>query len=101
MSYAVIYDSAVVADSVLRKQVSTALHKAAVNVRNEDPATANHARRLQWSKQVLTQGGIESMAAAIVWSVLENAAIQAAPTTSPDADVQFVINSLVNQFAGE
>ena len=101
MSYAAIYDSAVVADSVLRKQVSTALHKAAINVRNEDPLTVNHTRRIEWSNQVLLRGGIESMAESMIWSVLENAAIQAAPTTSPDADVQFVINSLVNQFAGE
>ena len=101
MSYAVIYDAAVAADSTLRKQVSTALHIAAVNVRNEDSQTANHARRLQWSKQVLSQGGIDSMATAMIWSVLENATIQANPAAATDSDVQFVVNSLVNQFAGE
>lgn len=101
MSYAAIYDSATEAASSLRKQVAVALHKAAVNVRNEDPQTVNHARRLQWSEQVLSQGGIEAMTTAMIWSVLENATIQADPAAAFDNDVQFVVNSLVNQFAGE
>ena len=101
MAYSAIYDAATVPDSALRKQVSVAIHKAAVNIRNEDPETANYARRIAWSRQVLSRGGIESMAQAMIWSVLENATIQASPATATDSDVQFVVNSLVNRFAGE
>ena len=101
MSYSAIYDAATVSDSALMKQVSVAIHRAAVDIRNEDPGAANYARRISWSRQVLSRGGIEPMAQAMIWSVLENASIQASPATATDSDVQFVVNSLVNQFAGE
>jgi len=100
MSYAVIHDAAVAADSVLRKQITVAIAKAATDIFNEDPTTNGHERRMVWSRQVQTSSGRNQMADAMIWKVLENATIQAAPNSSPDGDVQFVVNSLVNQFAG-
>jgi predicted metal-dependent HD superfamily phosphohydrolase len=101
MSYVVIYNAAIDEAGTLRKQVSVAIRKAATDVRAEDPQTANHARRLQWANQSLTSSGISSMTDSMIWFVLENATIQANPGAATDSDVQFVVNSLVNQFAGE
>jgi hypothetical protein len=101
MSYAAIYTAATDAEGPLRKQVAVAIHKAAVDVRGEDPQTANHTQRRAWSRLVLeSPGGPARMAETMIWAVLENATIQAAPTTATDSDVQFVVNSLINTFAG-
>jgi hypothetical protein len=101
MSYAIIHDAAVAADSTLRKQITVAIAKAATDIFNENPATNGHERRMVWARQVQTSSGRSQMADAMVWKVLENATIQASPATATDSDVQFVVNSLVNQFAGE
>ena len=94
MAYVDIHAGATVPDHVLRKQTAVALHKAAVDVMNEDPATAEHSQRMAWARRVLDDP--EGWAAKVIWKVMENAAIQAAPTTSSDGDVQFVVNSMVN-----
>jgi len=49
----------------------------------------------------VTQGAFSPVTEAErwIWSVLENATIQAAPTEATDNDVQFVVNSLVNTMA--
>ncbi len=41
-------------DSALRNRVEIALILAAEAVRTEDPATPNHAARLAWARQVLS-----------------------------------------------
>ncbi|GAC1700181.1 MAG: hypothetical protein NVS9B4_01100 [Candidatus Acidiferrum sp.] len=38
----------------LEKQVSIAMSVAALAITNEDPATPNHAKRLAWAQQSLT-----------------------------------------------
>ena len=97
MAYIDIYSAATVADHILRKQTAVALHKAAVDVMNEDPATAEHSQRMAWARRVLADP--EGWAAKVIWKVLENATIQAAPTTTTDGDVQFMVNSLVNSIS--
>lgn len=96
-----IYDAAVPADSRLRKQIAAAVHKAAVDVRNEATNTANHARRLTWADKVLNNpDGPAFWAGVFVWGVLENATIVASPGAATDNDVQFVVNSLIDRYAG-
>jgi len=100
MAYSDIYTAATAADHVLRQQVSVAMHKAAVDIINEDPATENHANRLGWARKCTENAdGPTSMAARWIWKILENATIQASPETATDNDVQFVVNSIVNTMA--
>ena len=100
MAYSDIYTAATDDTHVLRKQIAVALHKAAQDVINESTETANHGNRLVWARKV-TQGDSAPIVEAErwVWSVLENATIQAAPTEAADNDVQFVVNALVNVMA--
>ena len=77
-----------------------AVKKAANDIRNEDVGTPNHAEREQWRRNVeLITDGPQVWARKMIWRVLDNATIQAAPTTASDNDVQFVVNSLVDEFA--
>lgn len=87
----------------LIKQIAVAVSKAATDVLNEDDATAKHSDRLTWARRVkLSGGGVSApvtMAESMVWEVLANATIQAAPSAATDSDVQFVVNSLIDKFA--
>ena len=78
----------------------TDIYSAAGDVINEAESVENHANRLAWARKV-TQGASSPVTEAErwIWSVLENATIQAAPTEATDNDVQFVVNSLVNTMA--
>ena len=96
MSYTAIYDSAVVADSTLRKKIAVALHKAATNIANEDPQTANNSQRVAWARRVFADP--VGWAEKTVWTVMQNATIAADPTTATDNDVQFVVNSNIATF---
>jgi hypothetical protein len=93
-------DAARNTDSPLFRQVIAALWKAAQDITNESAGTAQHTQRLAWATRVRF-GGYDSAA---VWAkrvlpqVLENATIGAAPATSSDNDVQFVVNALVNSW---
>ena len=97
MAYTDIYAAATVADHVLRKQTAVALHKAAVDIINESPATEEHSQRMAWARRVIADP--EGWAAKAIWKVLENVTIQAAPTEATDSDVQFVVNSIVNSLS--
>jgi hypothetical protein len=100
MAYSAIYTAATDAASPLRKQVAVAIHKAAVDVMNESAATALHQQRYYWARRAVSSADAPlAMASRWIWSVLENATIQAAPATATDSDVQFVVNSLVNVMA--
>ena len=92
--YTDIHDAATDPAHVLRKQVATALFKTAGDVMNESDATEDHPQRLAWARRVIADP--VSWAEATIWLVLQNATIQAAPTTSTDDAVQFVTNGLVS-----
>ena len=101
MAYVDIHSAATDPDHVLRKQVIVSCQKAATDILNEAAGTENHGQRLQWSRKILRSGGAAAEGEKMIWEVLANAAIQAAPTNATDNDVQFVVNSLLNTFAGE
>lgn len=88
---------ATVADHVLWKQCYVAIIKAANDIRNEAENTANHASRLKWAQEA--EQDCEEKVNEMKYRVLQNASIAAAPTTSSDSDVQWVINSLIDSFA--
>jgi hypothetical protein len=100
MSYVAIYNAAIDEAAVLRKQTAVAIRKAAMAVINDNPGPANQARRLAWANQVMSPNGVTVMADAMIWSVLDNVTVQANPNTQPDDTIQFVVNGLVDQFAG-
>jgi hypothetical protein len=96
MSYVVIYDSAVVSDSTLRKKIAVALHKAASDISIEDPSTADHSQRTAWARRVFADP--VAWSAQTVWTILQNATIAADPEAATDSDVQFVVNSNIATF---
>jgi hypothetical protein len=97
MAYVDIYTAATAADSVLLKQVTVGLFKSAVDILNEDAGTANHANRVVWARKATASSeALQAEAERWVWKVLENTTIQSAPTTSPDNDIQFAVNSILD-----
>ena len=91
MSYASTYDVAVDATHVFRKQVAGAIHAIAVDVVNEDPATANHSERLTWARSVLnTNDGPVTESGRWIWLMLTNSTFAADPTTADDGAVKSV-----------
>ena len=101
MGYPEIYVAATRTESALYRQVVVAVFRAAQDVTNEDAGTANHANRLAWANDVLTQDGLSptNEAKRWIWKVLENATIQTNPSGATDSDVQFVTNAIVNEMA--
>lgn len=90
------------ADSNLAKQVESAVFAAAYDVRNEDALTPNHATRLAWALAVRDLDGVElekSVKQGLM-ACLDNPTIGGNPDAATDNDVQFVINSAVNDLAG-
>jgi len=82
----------------LRNRVAAAVAKAAMDVLNEDSGTTNHANRVIWAKDALVNA--DSVATRMMWGVLGNATIQSNGEASSDNDVQYVVNGLINTFAG-
>lgn len=99
-AYPTIYDAATDETSNLIKQVAVAMNNAATNVLNEDPGTENHNNRIAWARRIKEEEGAPiAFSKRWVWSVLENPSIANAPISSPDNDVQFVVDALVNTMA--
>ena len=96
MAYIDIYTAATVVDSILLKQIVVSMFKSAVDILNESPDADNHANRVVWARKVTdSPASLLADASRWIWKVLENGAIQAAPTTSSDNDVQFAVNSIL------
>jgi len=83
---------------ILKARCAAATAKAALDVLNEDPGTTNHANRLVWAKEALVNA--DTVAERMFWGILQNATIAAAGDEATDNDVQFVVNSLIDTFAG-
>jgi len=94
MAYTDIYDQAVAAATTLKKKTAVALHKAAVDIINEDAGTALHNDRLTLANRIVSSPA--AWADKVIWKVMENATIAADPGAATDSDVQFVVNSMIN-----
>jgi hypothetical protein len=80
----------------VQQQIEVAVIHDAVNIQNEDPATANHANRLAWATWANQNSSVAWNPFA--WPVALNATIQASVQADPsgqsvkDSDVQFVVD---------
>lgn len=81
------------------KRVEYFLVKAAIAVMNESEATVNHADRLIYASRALNSA-VDFRPYAL--GVLANPTVAALadPATVTDNDLEFVVNSLFNAFAG-
>lgn len=101
MTYTTEFDAVNNDTSTFRKQVVVAIIKAATDVINEDPGTANHANRLTWAQKVSKHDAAISEGNLRKWQVVSNATVSASLPTSLDNEVQFVVNSFINTWADE
>lgn len=84
-------------DATLRSRIESAMDKSAVEILNEDGATANHAERVLWAKDVLYSD--VDMVDKMMGLFTQNATLQADGNDSTDNDIQFIVNSYIDQFA--
>ncbi len=83
----------------LKARVAAAIADAAQDVLNELSATDNHENRLVWAKDSLVNA--EASAERMFWGVLGNATIQSSGNSATDGDIQYIVNGLINTFAGD
>lgn len=80
------------------KQVAGACMTAAIDITNESAGTPNHADRLLWAVKV--KDNAKGMAKSMLVDIVKDATIAADVDNAPDAQVQTVVNGLVDQYAG-
>jgi hypothetical protein len=83
----------------LHRRVAAAVAVAASGILGEAAETAGHAQRLVWAKATLA-GDIRQTANQFIWSAVANPVIAANPCAATDGDIQWVVNQVVNTFAG-
>src|SRR5258705_2211475 len=87
--------------SSVQQQTEVAVIHAASDIQNEDSATADHANRLAWANWSNKNSSVAFEP--FRWPVAMNPSIQASVAADPsgqsvaDADVQFVVNSVLPQ----
>jgi hypothetical protein len=79
------------------KRVAGACLEAAGDIRVEDPGTSNHANRIIWMNEVHADALIKGRD--MLPRILDNATVALNPEAATDNDIQFVVNSLINEFA--
>jgi len=94
MSYLDIYRSIFI-ESTLRARVMVAVTKAAFNVLGE-PNTANKVKRVEWAKNALVNPDVATNQ--IIWPIASDAKVIAGTVT--DAELQTIVNGLIDIFAG-
>lgn len=98
--YNLVYDARY---NDLRSKVIAATAIAAVTVKNEDPATANHAARLVWAtatlgdENALRDAGLEMYFRSVTDPTVQDAAVAG---TATDAAIQNAVNARINAVAG-
>jgi hypothetical protein len=82
-------------DPVFQQRVTMALTKVSIDVMAEDRTTLHHDERTAYANQCLLQPEVHGMNMAL--GVATNPVITA---DSPDNDLEFVVISLFNAYAG-
>ena len=101
MTYATDFDLIFDDTNTLHKIIARAIDKAARNVINESPATANHVERIHWATRIrLKADNLKVESRRWITQVLDNATITTAGNAATDNDVQFVVDGLVDTMAG-
>jgi hypothetical protein len=89
-------------NQLFQDRVRVAVVTAAVNLLAEDTATPNHNRRASFANRVLMGPGPWGAIIAEAVAVNTTIAGKAADGTDiPDDDIQFVVNGLVDAYAGK
>lgn len=77
--------------------VKAAVCKAAYDITNESTGTTNHTERLAWAKATMKDPS--SATSQMVWLVLQNQTVLNDGTTFVENDIQFTVNSNINNLA--
>ncbi len=91
-------DALIVGNPLLRQRFRAARLKAAWNVVNEDPQTANHAARSAWANKIILN--YEADLDVEYRFICSNPTIQVSASASTDNDLEYVTASFINQWAG-
>jgi hypothetical protein len=91
-------DSLIIGNPELRQKFRASRIKAAWAVINEDPATENHLLRKVWANKIITNYEAD-LDFEYRW-LCSNATIQANPSEATDSDIDYVVSSFINQWAG-
>lgn len=84
-------------NSQFRGLVKAAVAKAAYDITNEDPGTANHTERLAWAKDAMKNPS--TAADQMLWMILQNQTILDSGVNFSENDIQFAVNSNVDYLA--
>jgi len=84
-------------NAAFKGRISAAVAKAGFDITNEDPGTTYHTERLAWAKNAMKNP--DTVTDQMVWLVVQNATIQSSGISSTDNDIQFVVNSNINNLA--
>lgn len=86
-------------EPAITDKIKSAVIKAAVAVKFEDEGTANHANRLKWAKQALSDpNGVATKCTRYVIAALASSAL-AEITGADDTTIQNNVNASVDVFA--
>jgi hypothetical protein len=100
MAYTDEFDLFVDEANDLHKKVARAIDKAARDVTNEDPGTANHATRIVWAEWIrAAPDRVVAEAHRAMLRVLDDTTIATAGNLATDGDCQTQVNGLVDTLA--
>jgi predicted RNase H-like nuclease len=91
-------DSLIVGNPELRQKFRASRIKAAWFVVNEDPATQHHLLRKAWANKIIANYEAD-LDMEYRW-LCSNATIQANPDAATDSDIDYVVATFLNQWAG-
>jgi hypothetical protein len=93
-TYVQIYDFVSGNTQGIKTRIIVAVGKAQATVRSEAIVTPNHTNRVTWAKQTA-----EAAAADMLWAVVFSAPLQADGPNVTDANLQTVVDGLIDKFA--
>lgn len=97
MTYLTRFD--LINNGQFRNRLQMALWIAASDVLKEAANTTNHSNRLEWAKDALQHVSDATEMQAVAVRATTNASIGANGNDSTDGDIQFVVNSLIDELA--
>jgi hypothetical protein len=91
--YSIRYDN-----EDLKKRTTAAVAKVAMYIiTTEDGGTANHAERVLWANNALSNTPMA--AEKMMWAIAQNTTINSDPAATTDNDIEYVVNVTVDPFA--
>lgn len=78
-----------------RKRVTGLMVRAANDIYNEDPATANHAQRMKWATAIMKDAS-ENLNTMMVFVSMNSTVLSG---TATDEDIRFIVNSNIDKWA--